>query len=135
MLYKTTKEFLLKFGLRDVAELPSIEEFETMAGQMAEQEEIPMGDEGGLHQAPENQAEAEEKREGYSPRPEGDDAAADNVPAEDKASVDGRLSSLPPNYESEELRDDPSAQEAEIQEAEIQEGEIQQAEIQSGSEG
>ena len=44
ILYKTTKEFLLKFGLKDVAELPSIEEFEKMAGQMAEQEEIAMGD-------------------------------------------------------------------------------------------
>src|ERR1700746_2387226 len=37
MLYKTTKEFLLKFGLKGVSELPSIEEFEKMAGQMAEQ--------------------------------------------------------------------------------------------------
>ena len=42
ILYKTTREFLLRFGLKDVAELPSIEEFEKMAGQMAEQEEIPM---------------------------------------------------------------------------------------------
>ena len=31
ILYKTTKEFLLKFGLNDVAELPSMEEFEKMA--------------------------------------------------------------------------------------------------------
>jgi segregation and condensation protein B len=31
ILYKTTKEFLLRFGLKDVAELPSIEEFEKMA--------------------------------------------------------------------------------------------------------
>ncbi|HEY0758261.1 MAG TPA: SMC-Scp complex subunit ScpB [Acidisarcina sp.] len=34
ILYKTTKEFLLRFGLRDVNELPSIEEFEKMAGEM-----------------------------------------------------------------------------------------------------
>jgi segregation and condensation protein B len=40
ILYKTTREFLLKFGLKDVGELPSIEEFEKMAGQLAEQEEI-----------------------------------------------------------------------------------------------
>src|SRR5271170_6801694 len=40
ILYKTTKDFLMRFGLKDVAELPSIEEFEKMAGQMAEQEEI-----------------------------------------------------------------------------------------------
>lgn len=44
MLYKTTREFLLRFGLKDVGELPSIEEFERMASDMnvALQEEIPM---------------------------------------------------------------------------------------------
>lgn len=31
ILYKTTKEFLLRFGLKDIAELPSMEEFEKMA--------------------------------------------------------------------------------------------------------
>jgi len=31
ILYKTTKEFLLKFGLNEVTELPSMEEFEKMA--------------------------------------------------------------------------------------------------------
>jgi len=31
ILYKTTKEFLLRFGLKDVTELPSMEEFEKMA--------------------------------------------------------------------------------------------------------
>ncbi len=30
MLYKTTKEFLLRFGLKDVSELPSMEEFEKL---------------------------------------------------------------------------------------------------------
>ena len=32
ILYKTTKDFLLRFGLKDVSELPSMEEFEKMAG-------------------------------------------------------------------------------------------------------
>ncbi len=31
ILYKTTKEFLLRFGLKDVSELPSMEEFEKLA--------------------------------------------------------------------------------------------------------
>ena len=31
ILYKTTKEFLLRFGLKDVSELPSMDEFEKMA--------------------------------------------------------------------------------------------------------
>lgn len=38
ILYKTTKEFLLRFGLKDLAELPSMEEFEKMAA--AEIEEM-----------------------------------------------------------------------------------------------
>lgn len=38
ILYKTTKEFLLRFGLKDLNELPSIEEFEKMAGELAEGE-------------------------------------------------------------------------------------------------
>lgn len=44
ILYKTTKDFLLRFGLRDINELPSIEEFEKMASELNEavQEEIPM---------------------------------------------------------------------------------------------
>ena len=31
ILYKTTKEFLLRFGLKDLSELPSMDEFEKMA--------------------------------------------------------------------------------------------------------
>ena len=42
MLYKTTRDFLLRFGLKDVNELPSMEEFERMAGELAEQEDLPM---------------------------------------------------------------------------------------------
>ncbi|HTZ59150.1 MAG TPA: SMC-Scp complex subunit ScpB [Acidobacteriaceae bacterium] len=38
ILYKTTKEFLLRFGLKDVSDLPSMEEFEKMAGELAESE-------------------------------------------------------------------------------------------------
>ncbi len=36
ILYKTTKEFLLRFGLNNVAELPSMEEFETLGDAQAE---------------------------------------------------------------------------------------------------
>jgi segregation and condensation protein B len=32
ILYRTTKEFLLRFGLKDVNELPSLKEFEEVAG-------------------------------------------------------------------------------------------------------
>jgi segregation and condensation protein B len=47
ILYKTTKEFLLRFGLKDLNELPSIEEFEKMAGELVEADLEPTT-EGGL---------------------------------------------------------------------------------------
>jgi segregation and condensation protein B len=104
ILYKTTREFLLKFGLKDVAELPSIEEFEKMAGQLAEQEEIPMESEDR-----ESPQEIEERLES-----EGEAEAPE--PVADEVIVDGRLSGLPPKYDDD--ADDPSAVEAEIQESE-----------------
>jgi segregation and condensation protein B len=119
ILYKTTKEFLLKFGLKDVAELPSIEEFEKMAGQMAEQEEIEMEDVSRSHEGPltasELADELEPERDAYSPQADGESAPADDVSEQtgDKASVDGRISSLPPRYDDAE--NDPSAVDAEIQ--------------------
>jgi segregation and condensation protein B len=36
ILYKTTREFLMRFGLKDVAELPSMDEFEKMASELEE---------------------------------------------------------------------------------------------------
>src|SRR5271157_2467290 len=40
ILYKTTREFLLRFGLKDVAELPSMEEFEKMAAIKLDEPEL-----------------------------------------------------------------------------------------------
>ncbi|MGO8792295.1 MAG: SMC-Scp complex subunit ScpB [Terriglobia bacterium] len=40
ILYKTTREFLLRFGLKDVSELPSMEEFEKMAASELEESSI-----------------------------------------------------------------------------------------------
>ena len=102
ILYKTTREFLLKFGLKDVAELPSIEEFEKMAGQLAEQEEIPME-----HEELESPRETEE-------RLESDGEVQAPEPVADETIVDGRESGLPPQYDD---ADDPSAVEAEIQDS------------------
>jgi segregation and condensation protein B len=39
ILYKTTKEFLLRFGLKELGELPSMEEFEKMAASEFEESE------------------------------------------------------------------------------------------------
>jgi segregation and condensation protein B len=38
ILYKTTKEFLMRFGLKDVNELPSMEEFEKILGASTQEE-------------------------------------------------------------------------------------------------
>jgi segregation and condensation protein B len=47
ILYKTTREFLLRFGLKDLNELPSIEEFEKLAG------DIEIGEDDGTELQPE----------------------------------------------------------------------------------
>jgi segregation and condensation protein B len=48
ILYKSTKEFLLRFGLKDVGELPSMEEFEKLVAESFQNELLPL---------PENSAE------------------------------------------------------------------------------
>jgi segregation and condensation protein B len=75
ILYKTTKEFLLRFGLKDVNDLPSMEEFEKMAGELAEseaegeaQDAINLGSDPqpqseAAESAPESAAEATAERE------------------------------------------------------------------------
>ena len=40
ILYKTTREFLLRFGLKDVTELPSMDEFEKMAASELDEPEL-----------------------------------------------------------------------------------------------
>jgi segregation and condensation protein B len=126
ILYKTTRDFLLRFGLKDVNELPSIEEFEKMAGELAEQEEIPME-----HHAPENADEVERERGQMEPQADGDSSdfdASAGGPGEtvaEEAIVDGRLSGLPPNYDTDQPVEgaDSSELDAEIQSDERRESE------------
>lgn len=88
ILYKTTKDFLLRFGLKDINELPSIEEFEKMAGELAEQEEIPMeagAPEQAEHHAPESAEELEPERHTHLAQADGspdpvDDPLDDELP-------------------------------------------------------
>ena len=44
ILYKSTKEFLLRFGLKDVSELPSMEEFEKLVAESFQNELLPVSD-------------------------------------------------------------------------------------------
>jgi segregation and condensation protein B len=48
ILYKTSKEFLLRFGLRDINELPSMEEFEKLLAESFQSDLLPASVETGL---------------------------------------------------------------------------------------
>ena len=119
ILYRTTKDFLLRFGLKDIAELPSIEEFEKMAGELAEsdaiQEEIPMPDPKERSTDTEvTDANLREEEDATEPQADGDSTAVDSVP------VDGRLSGVSPSSDRTDS-EDTSAQEAAIQQDETAE--------------
>ena len=134
ILYKTTKEFLVRFGLKDISELPSIEEFEKMTAEFNEaiQEEIPMpsaertirrSEEDPMANVHDSQADGEpysEENLNEGPPTAVPDSAADEV------LTDGRLSGLPPNYavEDEPLdeAEDSPALDAEVQSKEDDEG-------------
>ena len=116
ILYRTTKDFLLRFGLRDVAELPSIEEFEKMAGELAEsdavQEEIHMADPNERSSdAAVTDANLREEKDATEPQADGDETALDAVP------VDGRMSGI--GLSSADAGSvDTSAEEARVQDEE-----------------
>ena len=75
ILYKTTKEFLLRFGLKDVNELPSMEEFEKLVQESFQSEMMPAESAPGAESAAlEESVPAEESAE---------IGAAANEPAED----------------------------------------------------
>jgi segregation and condensation protein B len=44
ILYRTTKEFLMRFGLKDVTELPSMEEFEKLVAESFQGDLIPVSE-------------------------------------------------------------------------------------------
>ncbi|MFZ0759149.1 MAG: SMC-Scp complex subunit ScpB [Candidatus Sulfotelmatobacter sp.] len=57
ILYKTTKEFLMRFGLKDVNELPSMEEFEKLVAESFQGELIPAEDLAQTQEADSSPAE------------------------------------------------------------------------------
>ena len=60
ILYKTTKEFLMRFGLKDVNELPSMEEFEKLVAESFQGELIPAEDTAAHEKDSGETAEVEE---------------------------------------------------------------------------
>jgi segregation and condensation protein B len=85
ILYKTTKEFLLRFGLNDVSELPSMEEFEKLGDPQAELFQ-PAG------QAPTNTPVAESAagtNDDHQPVTETDSAFVDSENSENQPPAEG----------------------------------------------
>lgn len=76
ILYKTTKEFLMRFGLKDVSELPSMEEFEKLVAQSFQDELIP------AESAAASRSAASEPTQESSPQSE---STTEEVPQEEKA--------------------------------------------------
>jgi len=81
MLYKTTKDFLLRFGLKDLHELPSVEEFEKLAsadeqGELFASRDAAIPDATGVPEVPENGGvEKTEKQDAQQSVASGDGSA------------------------------------------------------------
>src|SRR5207248_479253 len=61
ILYKTTKEFLLRFGLKDVNELPSMEEFEKLVAESFQSDLLPAEQPAQEAATPETSVDTETK--------------------------------------------------------------------------
>ena len=69
ILYKTTKEFLMRFGLKDVNELPSMEEFEKLVSESFQSELIP-AESAAATEAPATESVQAESSATAEPEPE-----------------------------------------------------------------
>ena len=83
MLYKTTKEFLIQFGLKDLSELPSLKEFEEIR-------RMALSEDGSASEAAETVAEA--------PAPAPEELAAE-PPAPGEVAADSAEEPAPPAEE------------------------------------
>jgi segregation and condensation protein B len=96
ILYKTTKEFLLRFGLNDVTELPSMDEFEKMAAieleegeteTRSEAETTSSYDEGAQGGGPELDENAPEEPEAQEANPDVAESVANTESAGEVGTV------------------------------------------------
>jgi segregation and condensation protein B len=84
ILYKTSKEFLIRFGLSDLSELPSLKEFEALAREALGSDEGMVGEENYSGMQQENHATASaagEERASPDAKEEGSDQDHDRGPA------------------------------------------------------
>ncbi|MBA3913164.1 MAG: SMC-Scp complex subunit ScpB [Acidobacteriales bacterium] len=82
ILYKTTKEFLLRFGLKDVNELPSMEEFEKLVAESFQSEMLPLESEAAEPAEVPSEAAAESTPPEAEQHSQEDAAAADRPAAQ-----------------------------------------------------
>jgi segregation and condensation protein B len=83
ILYKTTREFLMRFGLKDLSELPSMEEFEKMAA--SELEEIEPAETAGGPAEPDEAAAASAPAARENTGPQGEEPAQEPVGSDAEA--------------------------------------------------
>ena len=95
ILYKTTKEFLMRFGLKDVSELPSMEEFEKLVAESFQSELIPTDSAGVEGASRTSQSETGAKQE-----------STEQARAEQEAAAEDEESSPGKSAEAEELASD-----------------------------
>jgi segregation and condensation protein B len=74
ILYKTTKEFLMRFGLKDVNELPSMEEFEKLVAESFQEELIPAESAAPAPEAHPESSDATETDSVHEPAPADENA-------------------------------------------------------------
>lgn len=116
ILYKTTKEFLLRFGLKDVSELPSMEEFEKIAavelsepGDEAEEDVGGPGPGGG----PELDENASEEETAAEPTEETSVAAERMSASEPGTEAEPSAATTPEEAASQPVPEEPAAPETE----------------------
>ena len=106
ILYKTTREFLLRFGLKDVAELPSMEEFEKMAAIEMEEEMEPEATQADQTLS---EAEANEESDLESNSPSGVELAGETAEATEAAEALAMEEDAPATEETQETSTDSTA--------------------------
>ena len=94
ILYKTTREFLLRFGLKDVTELPSMEEFEKMAAIELDEPEFSGEEEPAPETSTDLSLELDETEEA-EPAIQAAPALAEAAPAEPSPTEQAETENLP----------------------------------------
>ena len=117
ILYKTTREFLLRFGLKDVSELPSMEEFEKMASLELDEPEPSPGAEPPAASTMDLAFELDESADDEIPvEPENDPQHETTQTAETADSIEPSSTpeaapAAPPDTEQAETENSPHAEE------------------------